>query len=215
MCHVVRYFKEKGYLVFTERYAGLGRADVVGVKLDMDEVVKRVKHGVPRLPIRTLLRIMRILDKYGEVSMDDLAKRLGLSFDYVRKIVSYVNPLFLKRDGKIVKKIGNYKPFTREVILVEVKVGDWRSGLVQADTYLLSGHKSYLAIYKRNYHYIPEKVLLWARNKGVGILTISKGGMIEEKIPAKKVGPKSLASYYVLVESLWEKVLSTDIHLST
>ena len=212
--HVAEYFRRKGYLVFGEQYAGLGRADLIAVTLDMRVVEERLEHRVPHLPIRTLLRIMRLLERNEELHIEELSMKLGYSPHYIKKIVSYVNPLYLSRQNGVVRKIRDYEPFVSEMMAIEVKVGDWRSGLIQADEYLWATNKAYLAIYSGNYHWISDKALKWAEKRGIGILTVSRGGRVEEKLAAKNVGPRSRSAYYVLSESLWEKVLSTLSHLS-
>ena len=212
--HVAEYFRRKGYLVFGEQHAGLGRADLIAVTLDMRVVEERLEHRVPRIPIRTLLRIMRLLERKGELHIEELSTKLGYSPHYIKKIVSYVNPLYLSRQNGVVRKIRDYEPFVREMIAIEVKVGDWRSGLIQADTYLLATNKAYLAIYNGNFHRIPDEVLEWAKQRGIGILTVGKNGRVEEKLAAMNAGPKSMPAYYVVAESLWEKILRTSIHFS-
>jgi len=207
--HIVRYFRDRGFIVFTEKYVGLRRADVIGVLLNEEEVKKRIEYNTPHIPIRIFLRIMRILDRHGGMSIRELASTLGYSTSYIRKIIAAASPIFVVRQKGLVIKVRDYKPYTREIIGVEVKVNDWRNGLIQADWYRYALHKAYLAIYERTYKRIPKKVIEWARNRGIGILTISKNGVVEEKIPAKISGPESKSAYYVLAESLWDKVFET------
>ena len=210
--HVARYLRNKGYLVFTEKYVGIRRADVIGVLLNEEEVKKRIEHNTPRIPIRIFLRIMRVLEQRGDMSIKELAATLGYSTSYIRKVVATANPIFLVKQRGVIKKVRDYKPYTHEILGVEVKVNDWRNGLVQADWYLYALHKAYLAIYEKAYKRIPEKVIEWAQDRGIGILTISKNGAVEEKVAAKTAGPKSKSAYYVLAESLWEKVFETLTH---
>jgi len=211
---VVEFFQKRGYIVFTEQYVGFGRADIISITLNEREVRRRLEHGVRRLPIRTLLRMMRVLDQRGEASIKELAKVLGYSPNYIRNIVAYANPLYLINENGVIKKISDYVPFTRDTIAVEVKIKNWKKGLIQANQYLLATHKSYLAIHEKTYERISNDVLKWIEDKGIGVLTIDKDGVVEERIPAKESGPKSKIAHYKLVESLWEKVLNTLDHLS-
>jgi len=103
--HVVKFFQKRGYIVFTEQYIGYGRADVVSIILNENEVQKRIEHKIPRLPIKTLLRIMRILDKQGEMSIKEIAEFLGYSSSYIRNIITCVNPLYLLNENGIIRKI--------------------------------------------------------------------------------------------------------------
>lgn len=96
--YVVDYFRRKGYIVFTEQYVGYGKVDAIAITLNKDEIRRRMVYGVPHLPIRALLRIMRILDRYDKINIKDLAKYLSYSEGYVRRIVSYVNPLYLRNE---------------------------------------------------------------------------------------------------------------------
>lgn len=211
---VVEFFERSGYIVFTEQYVGFRRADIISITLDEHEVQRRLEHGVHRLPIRTLLRIMRVLDRQGEVSIKELAKILGYSSNYIRSIVVHANPLYLLINNGVIRKISDYVPFTRDTIAVEVKVKNWKRGLIQASQYLLATHKSYLAVYEKTYERISNDVLKWIENKGVGILTVNKDGIVEERIPAKRSGPRSRTAHYKFVESLWDKVLNIIDHLS-
>ena len=211
---VEEYFTKQGYMVFKEQYIGFGRADLVAITLNNDEAKRRMEHHVPQIPIRTFLRMLRIIERNGSIAINDLARSMGYSKSYVRRIISYVNPLYLINRNGVVSLLNGYVPYTNEVIAIEVKKKDWRNGLVQADHYLIAAHKSYLAIPEKTYHKIPPEVIDWAQNNGIGIITIGTKGRIEEKIPAKKMGPRIKASYYRLIESLWPKVSRILNHLS-
>jgi len=208
--HVFKYYRNKGYYVFTEQFAGMGRADIVAIRSDPSEVNKRLKHRIKGLPLRTIIRLLSALDK-EVLSIKELASALNFSESYIKKVINMINPLYIEKivtKDKIVKvrKIADYKPFTKEVITVEVKVDDWRSGLFQADMYTYASHKSYLAISMRGFRKIPKPVLEWCKKKGIGVLVIDEKGSVNEVISARKIGPKSLLSYYRLTESLWNNM---------
>lgn len=204
---VADYFRGEGYLVITEVWEGVCRADVVALMPDWGEVEARLTHGVPGLPLRTVRKLLRVLGE-GRLSVKELASRLYLSESYVRKLVVSLAPLFVVRErvGRkvYVRRVRDYVPPFNEVISVEVKLSDWRSGFAQAYTYLFSSHKAYLAIYSRNARFIPQEVLDWATEKGIGLLTVSKTKGVREILPARKAGPESPTSYYILAESVWE-----------
>ena len=210
--YVIKYFAGKGYSVFREQPIGRGRADVIAVKMNIKEVERRVQHGINYIPMKTLLRILRILNDRKEATIEDLSLWLGYSTSYIRKVVSSVNPLYLKLNNGKVSKLCDYRPYVDEVVAVEIKVGNWRQGLIQAEEYLWAANMSYLAIYSGNYYRIPERAIKWARNKGIGIIAVGRNGKVVEKIPAEPVGPRSYSSSYILTESLWAKLSKTVIH---
>jgi len=211
---VKKYFVKQGYIVFTEQYVGFQRADILAIRLDMNEVKKRIEHGITYIPPRTFFRMVRFLDKYGELTVKELAEKLGYSTKYVSSIISVVNPLYLYREQGRVRKIRDYTPYTAEIIGVEVKVKDWKNGLVQAHHYLYAVNKSYLAICSKTFDKIPDSVLKWIKEKGLGLLIINKDNTINEVIKAKKQGPISKIAYYSLSERLWDKVLKMLDHLT-
>ena len=211
---IIDFFEKQGYIVFTEQYVGFRRSDVLAIRVNDDEVRKRMSHGVKHIPPRAFFRIMRLLDRYGELSIAELSNKLGYSAKYVSGIVSIVNPLYLYREKDRVKKLHSYVPYVDEVVGIEVKIKDWKYGLVQAHQYLYAVDKSYLAIYHKTLEKIPGNVLDWIRDKGLGLLTIDDTLKVEEIIKAKKSGPLSKTAYYALAEELWSKVLKTLNHLS-
>jgi len=209
---VADYFRRKGYAVVTEVFEGIGRADLVALKLNPHEVRQRIDHGIIKLPVKKVLKILNILEKHNEgVELKKIAADFTVSDGYIRRIVSEINPLFVKKERKgnkvIVKKLRSYRPVADEVISIELKLANWRSGLIQAHMYLLSSHKTYLAIYSRNIRYIPPEVIEWTSKKGIGILSVSKTHGVREVIPAKNAGPKSKTSYYLLTEEAWSALV--------
>ena len=211
---IIDLFERQGYIVFTEQYVGFRRADVLAVKVNNVEVRKRVSHGVKHIPPRVFFRIIRLLDRYGELSIEELADKLGYTTKYISSVVSTVNPLYLHRKKGRVRKLHPYTSYVDEMIGVEIKVKDWKYGLVQAHQYLYAVDKSYLAIYYETLEEIPNNVLDWIKNKGLGLITIDDKLRVKELIKAEKSGPLSKTAYYSLAEELWSKVLKILNHLS-
>lgn len=104
------------------------------------------------------------------------------SFDKV-KTQNYINQLVLER---VVNQKDNVVRINRKIfglnlgktISIEAKLKDWRSGILQAERYLMFSDFSYLALPEDKIHNVNQEQL---KEKGIGLLSIGEKN-IEEVI---------------------------------
>lgn len=90
-----------------------------------------------------------------------------------------------------------YKPHTKNLISIEAKLKDWKSGFYQALRYQFFSHKTFLA-YPSEYIHRIDLNLLKAHN--IGLISVSFDG-INIVINPKEKKPKDTTSYCFLSEN--------------
>lgn len=106
------------------------------------------------------------------------------SFDKIRT-QSYINQLALE---KVVNQKDNVVHLNRKIfglnlgktISIEAKLKDWRSGVLQAERYLMFSDFSYLALPEDKIHNVNQEQL---KEKGIGLLSIGENSIEEIVTP--------------------------------
>lgn len=133
--------------VFSEVPAVQGVPDLAAVRFDWEAVARRQRAGVRPLATETEVRAVAALQQ-GVLTTFDLASRLRMTHDYVRRAVV---PLLVQQgwaftDENEVGLRSEAVWVPRRVVTVEAKLRDWQRAITQARRQLRSADAAYIAL---------------------------------------------------------------------
>ncbi|MBL7872098.1 MAG: hypothetical protein JNM78_10830 [Cyclobacteriaceae bacterium] len=130
--------------------------------------------------------------QYDKTRLKRLLKQLEFE-DYI-----CIKDLKIRRNRK-------YKGHTQNLISVEAKLQDWKSGFYQALRYKFFSHKSYLAYPKQNIHRVDIDLL---REHNIGLISVDVE-TIEFVFKPKVEKPLDKVSYFFLSEMFAQQFKKT------
>lgn len=103
---------------------------------------------------------------------------------------------FIRFDGEQIVQLRSYQPHTRNLMAIEAKLRDWKSGLCQARRYQFFTHKTFLAFPENIIHRVSLEML---EETGVGLISVAPDHItiVSDPPPAP---PVDLTAYYFLSE---------------
>ena len=112
---------------------------------------------------------------------------------------------FIRYDGEIIIRNRKYKAHTQNLLSVEAKLNDWKSGFYQALRYKFFSHQSYLAYPEKNIHRVDLDLL---KEHNIGLISVGDDKIRFISKP-KIEKPKDITSYFFLSE-LFAKQLKKE-----
>ncbi len=106
------------------------------------------------------------------------------------------NDEFIVIDGDRIIRNRKYKAHTQNLISVEAKLKDWKSGFYQALRYKFFSHKSYLAYPEQYIHRVDLNLL---KEHNIGLISVGQD-TIQFIFKPKAEKPKDVTSYFFLSE---------------
>jgi hypothetical protein len=103
---------------------------------------------------------------------------------------------FIRIEGDQIVQLRPYQPHTRNLIAIEAKLHDWKSGLCQARRYQFFAHKSFLALPENVIHRVNLEML---EENDVGLISVALD-QIKIVIDPEPASPVDLTAYYFLSE---------------
>lgn len=103
---------------------------------------------------------------------------------------------FIEIVGNRPVQLRNYQPHTQDLISVEAKLTDWKSGLYQALRYKFFSNKTFLAYPENLIHRVNLELF---EVNGVGLISVGKDA-ISIVIDPPQTTPSDMTSYYFLSE---------------
>jgi hypothetical protein len=175
--------------ITTEFSTGNGIADLVFTTRMSKESLFLNDYSLMSLFINLFDQNKTITIDYLEEKQYDKArvKRLLKHLEFEEYIC--VKDLEIKRNRK-------YKGHTQNLISVEAKLKDWKSGFYQALRYKFFSHISYLAYPKQNIHRVDLELL---KEHNIGLISVDSE-RIEFVFKPKMEKPSDRVSYYFLSE---------------
>lgn len=175
--------------ITTEFNTGNGIADVVFSTKLSEENLFFNDYGMMTL-------FVSLFDRSKTVSTDLLNSN---QYDKVKlkkllKQLEFENYIYFE-DLKI-KTTRSYKPHTNNLISIEAKLKDWKSGFYQALRYKFFSEKSYLAFPRFNIHRVDLELL---KNHNIGLIAVDND-KIDFVIKPKSEKPQDKISYFYLAE---------------
>lgn len=149
----------------------------------------------------TLHLLIKYLNKEGRILHVD--EVLGVDLSSRKKIQTIIDTLsklgFVEyKDGSHIVVRRKYQPAAEQLVSIEAKLRDWKSGVYQAVRYKAFSNSSYLAISEQYLEKVDRSLL---REHGVGLIAVSDLGATII-VRAKKNKPRSVVSHYYLAERL-------------
>ena len=167
---ITDYLNKYGIRYTKEIHMGIGVPDV--------SINIGASKSMPLLLDYYLLLITEYISEKRKVTICDLADHF--SFDKT-KIQSYINQLVSEYIVKQVENVVyiNRKIFGRNLgktISIEAKIKNWKSGILQAERYLMFSDFSFLALPEEKVRNVDIELL---KKSGIGLLSISESGLEE------------------------------------
>lgn len=114
---------------------------------------------------------------------------------------------FIGYDGEIIVRNRKYRAHTRNLLSVEAKLNDWKSGFYQALRYKFFSHQSYLAYPEKNIHRVDLDLL---KEHNIGLISVGDD-KIRFIFKPKIEKPKDLTSYFFLSELFAQQFKATQV----
>ncbi|NCU33126.1 MAG: hypothetical protein EOM23_09400 [Candidatus Moranbacteria bacterium] len=115
---------------------------------------------------------------------------------------------FIGYDGEKIVLNRKYKAHTRNLLSVEAKLNDWKSGFYQALRYKFFSHQSYLAYPEKYTHRVDLDLL---KEHNIGLISVGHDTIKFISKP-KTEKPKDLTSYFFLSELFAHQFKKTKRH---
>jgi len=117
---------------------------------------------------------------------------------------------FIGYDGERIIRNRKYKAHTRNLLSVEAKLNDWKSGFYQALRYKFFSHQSYLAYPEKNIHRVDLDLL---KEHNIGLISVDYDTIRFISKP-KTEKPKDLTSYFFLSELFAQQFKATQLYVT-
>lgn len=115
----------------------------------------------------------------------------------VKKLLQYLeNDAFIVIEGDKIIRNRKYKAHTQNLISVEAKLKDWKSGFYQALRYKFFSNKSYLAYPEQYIHRVDLNLL---KEHNIGLISVGQDS-IQFIFKPKAEKPQDVTSYFFLSE---------------
>jgi len=182
-----KVFKTK--YITTEFGTGNGVADLVLTTEMNDENLFLNDYGL-------MAMFVSLFHQNKRISTDVLNEK-KLDKNRVRKLLQYLeDDDFILFEGNNIVRNRKYKAHTQNLISVEAKLKDWKSGFYQALRYKFFSNKSYLAYPE---HYIHRVDLNFFRKHKNNLISVGHDG-IQFIFKPKAERPQDVTSYFFLSE---------------
>jgi len=190
--NLTRIFNTK--YITTEFNTGNGVADLVFSTKLSEESLFFKDYGTMSLFVNLFKKNKKVRTdllnngQYDKIKLKKLLKQLEFE-DYI-----YF-------EGLEIKTTRNYKPHTNNLISIEAKLKDWKSGFYQALRYKFFSEKSYLAFPKCGIHRVDIELL---KNHNIGLIAVDNE-KIDFILKPKSEKPQDKISYFFLSEMFAQK----------
>ncbi len=184
--------------------AGYGIADIVGIKCNRQKLKSRLEANIKE-PVTNIreLTLLNILQKQESFTVDVLAKQIGLSVSYIKKVLlkSLVIKGYVEREGDRYTLIKDIFSYTDLVVSIEAKLKKWRDALGQARRYQHFSNIVFVALPKNTVKNIDRQLF---RKNNVGVLSVSDHSVSIELKP-QRIKPKTFTMYLYCNEFFLKK----------
>ena len=185
----------------TEFNTGNGVADLVFTTEMNDESLFLDDYALMSLYV-TYFKGKKRLNK--ENLYDNCTDRIRL-----KKLLNFLERAeYILSDKSDFVQTKKYKPHTQNLISIEAKLRDWKSGFHQALRYQFFSHKSFLAFPEQYIHRVDTNLLQKYR---IGLISVRREG-IKVLLNPKKRNPEDLISYFFLSENFAQSFKETELY---
>lgn len=178
----------------TEFNTGNGVADLVFSTKLSEEKLFFNDYGVMAL-------FVKIFDENKKIRTDLLDAELYDKVKLKKLLKKLEFEEYIYFEGVEIKTTRNYSPHTKNLISIEAKLKDWKSGFHQALRYKFFSEKSYLAFPKSGIHRIDIQLL---KRHNIGLISVDNENL-EFIFNPKTEKPQDKISYFFLSEMFAQK----------
>lgn len=210
---LAKLFRQEGFLTQKEVGVGYGVADLV--LIDTNKVNR--EHCALRQGYRQYSRLLR--DEYFRVlfnlpdiesgqlvDLQTLVARTGLSASLIKYTILKNlrrNGFIDQIDGRFFCKVNGWMPLAKEIIAIEAKLRDWKSGTFQAIRYKTFANKVYLAVPQETEKNVDRSML---KRHNVGLIVLQGGGNDKRvAIQARGAMPQNKFKNGMAIEYFWQR----------
>lgn len=159
--------------------------------------------SLPKITDYYLLSLIEYISEKKRVSANDLATHF--SYDKT-KVQNYLNQLIgcgivQEKNNQIVLNRKIFGLNLGKIISIEAKIKDWKSGILQAQRYIMFSDYSYLALPKDRINAVNTDELIEA---GIGLLAVSASSM-EEVVPPSQSTECEYKQKYIVTSAIIQK----------
>ncbi len=159
-------------------------ADLVAGAFDYEMVAARRSAGV--VPLTDWTSLLCALACLEPLSTAEIALAVGLSSSGARRSLATATASgALRRDGRYFALNPDWKPAVTRLVAIELKLRDWRKGLVQAARYRRWADASWLILGRT----AVEQAEPNARQAGIGLARLGRDGAWTRAQAAKRARP--------------------------
>jgi predicted transcriptional regulator len=165
--------------------AGTGISDLTIFTVDNKLLSKRQKSEKQPVTSKNQIQVLLTLLGSKQLTIAEIMEKVALSSNQtVQKILEQLIEckLVVNIDGKYSASYSLTDSTSENIIAIEAKVRDWKSGIRQAMRYKEYADYSYLAIYENNVSACFENIEVFKR-LGIGLIGVSDEG-IKVHLPA-------------------------------
>jgi hypothetical protein len=158
--------------------AGTGISDLTIFTIDRNILEKRKHIDQKPITARNQIRTLTALLETDTATFEEIVKRTKLNKVTVKNILSTFteNGIVFNNNGQYKASYTISRASTDNIIAIEAKVRDWKSGLKQAMRYKEYADFSYLAIYEANIASCLKNINIFEQ-LGIGLLGVSDEGV--------------------------------------
>lgn len=160
---------------------------------------------LPKITDYYLLSLIEYIGEKKRVSVDDLVTHFSYDKTKVQNYLKQLSDIGITQE-KNAQIVLNRKIFglnLGKTISIEAKIKDWKSGILQAQRYLMFSDYSYLALPKDRINAVNTDELI---KSGIGLLAVSASSM-EEIIPPSRSTECAYKQKYIITSTIIQKSL--------
>lgn len=203
---LMSFLVDEFYLDAVEREfsAGYGIADIVGVKYDRKKLKSRFESGLKETVANIReLSLLNALQKDKYSTVESLAKQVGLSISYVKKVLlkSLIEKGYVEKQQNKYILIRNISYFTDLVVSIEAKLTKWRDALGQAKRYQHFSNLVFVALPQNTVRNVNRELFI---KSNIGVLSVTDD-YVNIELKPQRMKPKTMTMYLYCNEFFLEK----------
>lgn len=159
--------------------------------------------NLPKITDYYLLSLIEYISEKKHVSVNDLVDHFSYDKTKVQNYLNQLNSCGIaqEKNNQIVLNRKIFRLNLGKIISIEAKIKDWKSGILQAQRYLMFSDYSYLALPKDRINAANTDELIEA---GIGLLAVSTSSM-EEVIPPSHSTEWEYKQKYIITSTIIQK----------
>lgn len=193
---------KKKMVQLEEFSAGTGISDLTVFTLDKRLLQKQKNSSRKPLTARNQIRVLTAILENDGVTLENLVIKTKLTRPTLLKVLDGLKDarIVSEQDGRLMADYSLKAASTENIVAIEAKVKDWKSGIRQAMRYKEYADFSYLAIYESHISSCLKNISVFEK-LGIGLIGVSDEG-VSLHLEAKKSDMTSFESKLLAFERM-------------